>query len=403
MEKIKKYDAAIMGLWWSSNYGSIMTYYSLYKLLESNGYRTVIIDRPGIKPDNPLFQTDGRRFQREHFPVTPVFALYEMEKLNDYADCFVMGSDQVWNFGICEKYQGAFFLKFAHDDKKKLSYAASFGHPGFFAPPEAVWETKELLRKFDGISVRESGAIDIVKENFDLAAERVLDPVFTVDPKIFEELMKKSKTAKNPPEKPYIATYILDPTVEKREAILHVMQEKEMTAVHMLDGYMEYFASNKKKMNLPGIVEDLTVEDWLYYIYHCDFLITDSCHGASFAILFGKPFICIGNASRGLPRFESLAELFHLENRFVYDADEVIGREDLLDDIDFKEAHEILKRERKASRKWLREKLDAPVGSGRYKEPPKPLWIRAALKLYKPIKPLLGENIKGKIRNIVRK
>ena len=91
MAKTTKYDAAILGLWWSSNYGSIMTYYALYRLLESYGYRTVVIDRPGILPDDPLFQTDGRRFQKEHFPVTPVFAFDELEKLNAYADCFVMG------------------------------------------------------------------------------------------------------------------------------------------------------------------------------------------------------------------------------------------------------------------------------------------------------------------------
>lgn len=73
MGETTKYDVAVLGLWWSSNYGSIMTYYSLYRLIESYGYRTVIIDRPGIGPDDFLFTTDGRRFQREHFPVTPVF------------------------------------------------------------------------------------------------------------------------------------------------------------------------------------------------------------------------------------------------------------------------------------------------------------------------------------------
>lgn len=392
-----------MGLWWSSNYGSIMTYYSLYRLLESYGYRTVVIDRPGIGQNDPLLRTDGRRFQKEHFPVTPIFPMDELEKLNDYADCFVIGSDQVWNFGICEKYQGGFFLKFADDSKKKLSYAASFGHPGFFAPPEAIEETKALLRKFDGISVRENGAVDIVRGNFDLEAQRVLDPVFTVDPKIFEELMKNSKAARKKPEKPFLCTYILDPTEEKRDAILHVAEEKSLPAVHMLDGYMEYFEANKKKLNLDGIVEDLQVEDWLYYIYHCDFLVTDSCHGASFAILFNKPFICIGNASRGLPRFESLAEVFHLESRFVYDAEEVLRRGDLLEDIDYHEVREILRRERKNSRKWLLEKLEAPVGSGRFKEPEKPLWLRIALKIYRPIKPFLGERVRRRIRALIRK
>lgn len=43
MGETTKYDVAVLGLWWSSNYGSIMTYYSLYRLIESYGYRTVII------------------------------------------------------------------------------------------------------------------------------------------------------------------------------------------------------------------------------------------------------------------------------------------------------------------------------------------------------------------------
>lgn len=403
MAKTTKYDVAILGLWWSSNYGSIMTYYSLYRLIESYGYRTVIIDRPGILPDDFLFITDGRRFQREHFPVTPVFQFDEIDKLNEYADCFVMGSDQVWNFGICEKYQGAFFLKFAEDSKKKLSYAASFGHPGFFAPPEVIEETKHLLERFDGISVRETGAVDIMKNTFGIEPQRVLDPMFTVDPKIFTELMEKSEAAKNGVKAPYLCTYILDPTEEKREAISYVAKEKNLPMIHMLDGYTEYFESNKRKLGLDGVVEDLKVEDWLYYISHCDFLVTDSCHGASFAILFGKPFICIGNASRGLPRFESLAGIFHLENRFVYDADDVPGREDLLQDIDYREAHEILRKERKRSRKWIREKLDAPVNNQVYQEPEKSKAMKAALKIYKAVRPLLGEKTKATIKKIARK
>ena len=402
MAKTTKYDVAILGLWWSSNYGSIMTYYSLYRLIESYGYRTVVIDRPGIQPDDELFRTDGRRFQREYFPVTPVFQFDELGKLNEYADCFVMGSDQVWNFGICEKYQGAFFLKFAEDSKKKLSYAASFGHPGFFAPPEVVEETRHLLERFDGISVRETGAVDIMRKSFGIEPQRVLDPVFTVDPKMFEDLMSRSNAAKKGVSAPFLCTYILDPTEEKREAVLYAAQEKNLPMVHMLDGYKEYFEANKKRLHLDGVVEDLKVEDWLYYIYHCDFLVTDSCHGASFAILFGKPFICIGNASRGLPRFESLAQVFHLENRFVYDAEEVPGRTDLLENIDYREVHEILKKERKRSRKWIREKLDAPVHNQVYQEPEKSAAMKAALKVYKAVRPLLSENMKKKIKETFR-
>ena len=401
-----KYDVAVFGLWWSSNYGSIMTYYSLYCLLESFGKRTVLIDRPGFPPDHPLFKTDGRRFQREHFPVTPVFAFSELEKLNEYADCFVMGSDQVWNFCISKPYHGAFFLNFVQDDKKKLSYAASFGHPGFYAPEEEIVKTRKLLERFDGISVRETGAVQIMNQTFGLKAERVLDPVFAVEPQMFIELMKQSRAAKMGRKKPYLCTYILDPTPEKREAIQYLAQMKGLPMVHMLDGYQEHFEKNKAQFGMEGVVENLKVEDWLYYLYHCDFFLTDSCHGASFAILFQKDFICIGNESRGLPRFESLAQLFHLEERFVYDAAEIPKRRELLKEIDFSESERILQKERAQSRKWLKHHLDAPIRKEKHNhyEPPKPLWKKAAVKSYQIfLKPFLSEEKKAKIRERFRR
>lgn len=407
MDKTKaKYDVAVFGLWWSSNYGSIMTYYSLYRLLESFGKKTVLIDRPGFPPEHPLFKTDGRRFQKEYFPVTPVFSFSELEKLNEYADCFVMGSDQVWNYGISKPYHGAFFLNFVQDDKKKLSYAASFGHPGFYAPEEEIQRTREYLSRFDGISVRETDAVGIVNHTFGLKAERVLDPVFTVNRELFKKLMKKSKAAGKEKTKPYLCTYILDPTPEKREAIRYLAKEKGLSMVHMLDGYQEHFEENKAKFAMEGVVENLKVEDWLYYIYNCDFFLTDSCHGASFAILFQKDFICIGNPSRGLPRFESLAKIFGMEERFVYDPAEIPKRRELLKEIDFTECERILKRERMKSRKWLKEHLDAPIRENKKNlyEPPKPLWKKAAVKGYQILlKPFLSEEKKAKIRERFRR
>ena len=65
----KKHRAAIFGLWWSSNYGSLMTYYSLNRLTASFGYEVFMIDRPGFAPDNPLFFSDGRRFAKEHYQI----------------------------------------------------------------------------------------------------------------------------------------------------------------------------------------------------------------------------------------------------------------------------------------------------------------------------------------------
>ena len=57
------------------------------------------------------------------------------------------------------------------------------GH-GLFCAAQGIEETKHLLERFDGISVRESSAVDLMRDTFGIVPERVLDPVFAVDQKI---------------------------------------------------------------------------------------------------------------------------------------------------------------------------------------------------------------------------
>lgn len=304
----KKKNVAIFGLWWSWNYGSIMTYYALYRAIKELGYSVTMIDRPGFKPDAPIFHSHGRRFAKEHYEaITPVFGFREMRELNAYADTFVMGSDQVWNYGISRPYQGGMFFHFVDDDKRRLSYGASFGHPGFFAPEEEIAVTRGYLEKFDGISVREEDAVEVINNTFGLKAVRVLDPVFIIDKKIYRQLAEESAAKVAPLQKGvYLAVYILDGNEEKRRAARYLADKLKLPMVVMLDGTMPNFEENREKVGLSPVAENLQVEDWLYYIQNCAYLFTDSCHGASFAIIYEKPFLCVQNEERGLSRFESL-------------------------------------------------------------------------------------------------
>lgn len=355
----KQRTAAIYGLWWSSNYGSQMTYYALNRMVESMGYRVVMIDRPGFLPDNPLFFTHGRRFAKEHYEILPPCDFSEMKKrLNDEADVFIMGSDQVWNFSICRHYRLTFYLSFVKDEKKKIAYAASFGHASFDAPPEEIEKAKKYLSRLDAISVREEDAVGIVNHTLGLLAERVLDPVFAADPAVFEPILSAAKAEK--PPRSFLAAYILDPDEKKREALLYLAKKLGLGTVILLDGERN-FEENRRRLNLPGAVENLQVEDWLYYIKNCAYFATDSCHGASFAILFEKPFVCFGNAGRGNSRMESLGNVFQLKERFLSDPRKVKRKKSLLESPDYGKVRPILSAERERSRAWLSDALSMPV------------------------------------------
>lgn len=43
-----RYDVGIVGVWFGNNYGSIATYYGLYKQLESLGLAVLLIDNEGL-------------------------------------------------------------------------------------------------------------------------------------------------------------------------------------------------------------------------------------------------------------------------------------------------------------------------------------------------------------------
>ena len=398
-----KYDVAIFGVWWGSNYGSIMTYYSLYHMIESQGLRAIMIDRPGFKPDHPMFSTHARRFAKENYKaISQVYPFEELGKLNEKVDTFLIGSDQVWNYGISKDYQGGFFLNFANEEKRKISYAASFGHYSFSAPEEVVEETGKLLSRFDAISVREKDGVKILKRTFGLKGTRVLDPVFLPERSMFDGFAEKSRKKE---EKKFLTAYILDPTPEKKEAILYLAKERGLEPKIMLDGMKHKFAENKKKMAMDeAVLNDIEVEEWLYYIKNCDYFITDSCHGASFAILYEKPFVCIGNEARGMSRFESLLEVFGLKDRLVRDAKEITGNTKFVSDIDYAPVNKKLEKERERSIQWLKNALFSKQIKKKkaYKRPARRMKC-TAIKVYKKyVRPHVSEKLEKKLQRFLR-
>ena len=88
------------------------------------------------------------------------------------------------------------------------------------------------------------------------------------------------------------------------------------------------FRVNSKANGLHASIRERIqppVEAWLRGFYDAEFVVTDSFHACVFSIIFGKPFIVIGNKDRGMARFESLLKMFGLENRMIYDDLSVIN------------------------------------------------------------------------------
>ena len=90
-------------------------------------------------PYNPRIQ----RWARQNLHVLRVLWPRQLRKLIKNTDCFISGSDQLWNTFL--RVDPAMYLEFAKD-KKCISYATSLGTKG--VNPEYVATMRNWLQKY---------------------------------------------------------------------------------------------------------------------------------------------------------------------------------------------------------------------------------------------------------------
>lgn len=86
-------------------------------------------------------------------------------------------------------------------------------------------------------------------------------------------------------------------------------------------------------------------------------MITDSFHGTIFAIIFNKPFLTIGNKSRGLTRFTSLLEKLSLSDRLL-SSDKDLAISKLSEVPNWEHVNSIIAKEKELSRQFLIDNLE---------------------------------------------
>lgn len=203
----------------------------------------------------------------------------------------IVGSDQVWrpiyNWGYIEDM----FLDFAQNIKCiKASYAASFGTSKWEFNNTQTNKCKELIKLFNGVSVREVSGIELCNNYFSIKATQVLDPTLLISKNDYLELIKAVPRIYN---ERYLAAYILD-----------------------INTNLKYIIHKKaNELNLKPIIftadinASYTIEEWLTIFRDADFIFTDSFHGSIFSIIFEKKFEYITNNERGETRFQVIKDL----------------------------------------------------------------------------------------------
>lgn len=331
----------IINFWWTKNYGAILTAFAIFNILKTSDHSPVLINNPKKeyikkrKKDANILD-----FVKNNFKLTK-YLNDNYETLNNNANIFITGSDQVFRGQYIKNHMEQFLLDFVKPDAKKIAFSASFGEDKeqFLKEntPDVIEHMKSSLSSFDFISVREKSGVQICKDLFGLDAEWIIDPVFILDKSKYDDLMKdatKDFSGK-------IVSYVLDTNDDYKKAYKNLSEKY-----------------NKKVVEIAN--SNLSVENWLSAIKNCELLVTDSFHGMCFAIIFNKPFICVANKERGKTRFDSICEMLNIDNQYIDNINEIYDK-DCIFQYDKDTVNKRIEEEKDKGLKFLEKALNAPI------------------------------------------
>lgn len=252
------------------------------------------------------------------------------------ADMYCTGSDQVWNSDWNKGIERAFFLDFV-DDKPKIAYAASFGKTKL--DDDEVDVTREMLKKYKHISVRESSAVKIINELGIENVEHVLDPTLMLNKTQWSELKSDIKLKGK-----YILVYQLNTKNPEFDKYVKDLSKKKKMPVIRLSNVVYQAFKYGKFAYCP------TVNEFLTYFLNAEYIVTDSFHATGFSINFNKKFVSIF-PKKFSTRLQSILELTGLEERRVQDFNDF----DIVDkEIDWDKVNNIINNEREKSMAYLK-------------------------------------------------
>lgn len=249
-------------------------------------------------------------------------------------DCFICGSDQIWNPTYATTSKLA-FCSFAPE--KTICFSPSFGVSEI--PEYRKEEYSRWLKPIRQLSVREEAGQRIIKELTGRDSVLLLDPTMVLSKEKWEEISCEPEVKL--PER-YIVGYFLG-RVDKhyKEQIEKLSHEKKLPIVMLFDIMTpEYY-----------VMEPAEV---LYTIAHADYVLTDSFHGTVFSILFHKDFSVFNRKEGGMnmnSRIETLVKKFNLEVSMD------LKKLDRISQSQWDKIDEILDEERRKTVKFLKTSL----------------------------------------------
>lgn len=360
-----KYDVAVVGYGWAYNYGAILTNYGLMNFLIKNGFNPLMVEKPrdfknNNYTDEVYAQTFARKFNEKYFSHN-LSRIYnnknDMKALNSICNTFILGSDQTLRYDLHKSGQYYIGMDFLNDDKKRIAYSSGLGHFEYMGDEWYNVNLHYYLSKYDYIAVREPSTVNVLKEQFNVDAVNVIDPMYFIDINEYNYLASQSD---DNCLKDCLLAFILTPDREYKKQLdkLAKVLSREVVVV------AEYWNVDILKSYGFKNVICPSVETWINYIKNARFVVTDSFHAVYSLITMEKPFLLVVNNNvdfkRGLARFPIFTRVPEINKRIIYGIDKIGEYKYLFNEINFKQIKSIFDEQKNFSTEWLLNAINTP-------------------------------------------
>lgn len=327
----------------ANNYGAVYQAFALKKTVEKQGLNVSVInyDSPsmGLKS---VQQSQFKDFIDRHLNLTKEYMSKQEIDTSEF-DAIISGSDQVWNPRLTGGDM-TYFLDFAPENVKKVSYAASIGLNGdLFLGYKDVFE--KYVPAFSGISLREETHVDYIQS---IAKNK--EVIASIDPSLLLTSKEYLEAFNLPDDRSedyiFVFSYALDPKMYDFANMLSLKSGYKIVALSPYNSG-SYVNGTKVVKNVPPV-------EWLQLFNKAKLIITDSFHGMMFSIVFNKPFYAYTPNRSNVARVKDVLKKLGLEDRKLTGITNV---NDVVWDMDYTKVNEILEKEREKSIEYLKKQL----------------------------------------------
>ncbi len=288
----------------SDNFGSVLQAYALSKFINFHNVDCEIIDYRKIEvqrlyrvmqPMNnrynfltniykiPFYsKLKCRRrsfeyFRQKYLPLSTKYYNEKKELTTTEYDCYVVGSDQVWNTSIVD-FDESFLLKFANGSR--IAYAASCGSLNNSAA--GIMDFRAELKEFSAISLRESSTVAYFHSRGFSDVQLVCDPVFLLNKEEWELMIDNNNISNNYGN--YVLCYFAGGVSNEMETFSRELAANMgIERIILMPEWKNILRSGKK-------VYDCGPIEFVQLIRDARVVCTNSFHGTAFSIIFDKEF-----------------------------------------------------------------------------------------------------------------